>query len=127
MDYATVDMGKILNDQSDAATESESKVEVLFEVQALLHDSLTVGEVYRVSVGAMYDSQSYVTIAQDDLTYEDWTAQSVSRVPSYIYFNWRPISNENKNRNKKKTERKLNNITVVDQILMDSKKEEDRL
>ena len=84
MDYATVDMGNILNSQADTDTESESKIEVLFEVQALLHDSLTVGELYRVSVGAMYNSQSYITVAQDDLTYEDWTAQSVSVIVSTI-------------------------------------------
>ena len=84
MDYATVDMGNILNSQADTDTESESKIEVLFEVQALLHDSLTVGELYRVSVGAMYNSQSYITVAQDDLTYEDWTAQSVSVIVSTL-------------------------------------------
>ena len=84
MDYATVDMGNILNSQADTGTESESKIEVLFEVQALLHDSLTVGELYRVSVGAMYNSQSYITVAQDDLTYEDWTVQSVSVIVSTL-------------------------------------------
>ena len=84
MDYATVDMGNILNSQADTDTESESKIEVLFEVQALLHDSLTVGELYRVSVGAMYNSQSYITVAQDDLTYEDWTAHSVSVIVSTL-------------------------------------------
>ena len=84
MDYATVDMGNILNSQADTDTESESKIEVLFEVQALLHDSLTVGELYRVSVGAMYNSQSYITVAQDDLTYEDWTVQSVSVIVSTL-------------------------------------------
>ena len=84
MDYATVDMGNILNSQADTDTESESKIEVLFEVQALLHDSLTVGELYRVSVGAMYNSQSYITVAQDDLTYEDWTTQSVSVIVSTL-------------------------------------------
>lgn len=84
MDYATVDMGNILNSQADTDTESESKIEVLFEVQALLHDSLTVGELYRVSVGAMYNSQSYITVAQDDLTYEDWTAQNVSVIVSTL-------------------------------------------
>ena len=84
MDYATVDMGNILNSQADTGTESESKIEVLFEVQALLHDSLTVGELYRVSVGAMYNSQSYITVAQDDLTYEDWTTQSVSVIVSTL-------------------------------------------
>ena len=84
MDYATVDMGNILNSQADTDTESESKIELLFEVQALLHDSLTVGELYRVSVGAMYNSQSYITVAQDDLTYEDWTVQSVSVIVSTL-------------------------------------------
>mgnify|MGYP001793426003 FL=1 len=84
MDYATVDMGNILNSQADTDTESESKIEVLFEVQALLHDSLTVGELYRVSVGAMYNSQSYITVAQDDLIYEDWTVQSVSVIVSTL-------------------------------------------
>lgn len=78
MDYATIDMGDILNSATNVDTESESQIELLFEVQALLHDSYVVGDTYRVSVGAMYESQAYVTIAQDDLTYADWTAQAVS-------------------------------------------------
>ena len=66
-------MGKISNDATEKLTDASSQIEVLFDVLALPHDGYVAGNLYRVSVGAMYQSESYVTVAQDDLTYADYT------------------------------------------------------
>ncbi|XP_067932988.1 uncharacterized protein [Watersipora subatra] len=72
-DYATIDMGTILNRAYEPGVDIESQIEILFSVQALPHDGLQAAGSYRVSVGAMYQSESFVTVAQDDLVYEEYT------------------------------------------------------
>ena len=72
-----IDLGTIENSGADAHTTSASQIELLFEVLALPHDSLTVDEKYRVSVGMLHSQQQYVTVAQDDQTYENYATPSV--------------------------------------------------
>ena len=54
-------------------------------MQALVRDDFTVGDTYRVSVGALYGSDSYVMVAQDDLTYQAYTENTVSDQVSYCH------------------------------------------
>jgi len=78
----TVDLGNIMNSAVETTDEAASKIEVKFEMLALLHDNLVVGNTYTVSVGAIYQSESFIDVAQDELTYQDFTPQTV--IPSYI-------------------------------------------
>ena len=75
-DYASISLGTITNSLSDTGTESSSQIEILFEATAINHPDLTEGDLYRISVGATFDS-STITIAQDDLQYD-------ADEPSYV-------------------------------------------
>lgn len=81
-----MDLGDILNDVSiDNVDPTSSQIQVMFDVQALPHDEYEEGSPYRVSVGALYQSESFVSVAQDDLKYAAHTEQvCLNYVNSYV-------------------------------------------
>lgn len=73
-----MNLGDITNDLTDVDTASASNIEILFEALALKHDALTVGELYRLSVGIIHTGGKLVSVAQDDLKYALFTPTVVS-------------------------------------------------
>jgi len=84
-------IGPILNSAAEPTDPISSQIEILFEAQALNHGAMVVDSSYRISVGATYQSESYVTVAQDKLTYKDYTPAVVSSNKALLYF-WSKFS-----------------------------------
>lgn len=77
-------MGNIANNIADVENVEQNTIEILFEVQALKHDNFVAGNTYRISVGSLYSSESFVTVAQDDLTFNEYTPSPV-RISRNLY------------------------------------------
>jgi len=73
-------IGPILNSATEPTDPVSSQIEILFEAQGLNHGAVEVDSVHAISVGVTYSSESMVTVAQDLLTYKDFTPAVVSSI-----------------------------------------------
>lgn len=73
-----MDLGLVTNNATDVNAESESQIEILFEVQTQIHDNFVEGQNYKISVGVMFGSSDIASVSEDDLTYQEYTPAQVN-------------------------------------------------
>lgn len=76
---AKLSLGTLTNSGSDSLTALANQIELLFEVQSLVHEGLAEGGVYSVSVAAEFD-QDILLVAQDTLTYDSAVVDNVRKL-----------------------------------------------